>query len=252
MSHIFPVGGVGHAPLEAFGSGLAMPGPAVAQPHPEAPQCGSHTAPRRTAHDPRTSGGSATSGGFRMWLTHRPTAYGARRPHQRWPSHTPRLQNVAHTPPPRSAGHDPRASGGPATTGASRMWLTHRPAASDARPPHQRCPSHNPRLQDVAHTPPHGVRRTTPAPAVPQPQPEPPGCGSHTAQRRASRAGELSPPATYRRSGGSGTPRRCERPSRPRPPCPTPAGRRASCCRPRRRPSARRRSWRTCGPRPGA
>ena len=54
------------------------------------------------------------------------------------------------------------------------------------------------------------------------------------------------------RSAGSRRPRRCARPCRPRPPCPRHAGRRASCCRPRRRPSARPRSWRACGRRRGA
>ncbi len=62
---------------------------------------------------------------------------------------------------------------------------------------------------------------------------------------------DVSRPATSRRSAGSRRPRRCARPCRPRRPCPRRAGRRASCCRPRRRPSARRRSWRTCGRRRG-
>ena len=69
--------------------------------------------------------------------------------------------------------------------------------------------------------------------------------GPVTAHRRISRR------ARSRRSAGSGRPRRCARPCRPRRPCPRRGGRRASCCRPRRRPSARRRSWRTCGRRPG-
>ena len=52
-------------------------------------------------------------------------------------------------------------------------------------------------------------------------------------------------------SAGSGRPRRCGRPCRPRPPCPRRAGRTASCCRPRRRSSARRCSSSASSRRPG-
>ena len=44
-------------------------------------------------------------------------------------------------------------------------------------------------------------------------------------------------------TSSSRRPRRRGRPCPPRRPCPTRAGRTASCCRPRRRPSAHRRSW---------
>ena len=61
-----------------------------------------------------------------------------------------------------------------------------------------------------------------------------------------------APPVTAPcpRCAGRCTPRRPAPTWRPRPSSCTCAGRRPSCCRPRRRSSARRRSWRTCGRRP--
>src|SRR5674536_32609 len=71
------------------------------------------------------------------------------------------------------------------------------------------------------------------------------GDGRHRSGRRRVSSSCCRP------SAGPGRRRLPGWPCRSRPPCPTSAGRRTSCFRPRRRPSVRRRSCGTCGRRLG-
>ena len=122
------------------------------------------------------------------------------------------------------------------------------PGRSQILPPLQKTPSsliplcknatdRSVRRREPLHRPHHPLREQDVAPA-------PQGCRGHAQRSVAThpRTGCGLTCGRSRRSRDARRPRRRERPCPPRRPCPRRAGRTASCCRPRRRSSARRRS----------